>query len=65
MTILLHESSTAVYLLYKKHNAQLHYQQHYIQQYDDICKGEASFTTIIYLPFCIFVNILPDDDHTG
>lgn len=57
------KTSTGMYLFYNKHSTQLHYLQHYIHQYDDTCKGEASFSTIIYLPLCIFVKILPDDDH--
>lgn len=52
------KASTSMYLLYNKYNTQLHYLQHYIHQYDDTCKGEAFFTTIIYLPLCIFVKIL-------
>jgi len=59
------KAGTGMYLLYDKHNTLLRYLQHYIHQYDDTCRGEASFTTIIYLPLCIFVKILPNDDHTG
>jgi hypothetical protein len=59
------KASNGMYLFYNKHNIQLHYLQYYIHQYDDTYKGEASLTTIIFLPLCIFVKILPDDDHNG
>jgi len=59
------KASTVMYLLYNKHNNQLRYLQHRIHQYDETCKGEVSFITIIYLRLCIFIKILPDDDHNG
>jgi hypothetical protein len=40
--------------LKKTHNTQLRYQQQYVHQYDDNCKGEVHFTTSIYLPLYIF-----------